>query len=173
MFEKKELENWLFNVSRYVSKPVTIYLIGGCAMSFKGYKAATKDIDIVMLSKADFDVINSAIMEAGYKLETDLEDEFYLTALAVYLKGDSRIDLFLKKVGKMLAFTPKMAERATIDNKIGLLTVALVSNEDIFLKLVLGIIWKRNLKFLGCSIFLSLLDLISLELPSSNRIRKD
>ena len=133
MFEKKELENWLVNVSRYVSKPVTIYLIGGCAMSFKGYKAATKDIDIVMLSKADFDVINSAIMEAGYKLETDLEDEFYLTALAVYLKGDSRIDLFLKKVGKMLAFTPKMAERATIDNKIGLLTVALVSNEDIFL----------------------------------------
>ena len=72
-------------------------------------------------------------MTAGYKLETDLEDEFYLTALAVYLKGDSRIDLFLKKVGKMLAFTPKMAERATIDNKIGLLTVALVSNEDIFL----------------------------------------
>jgi len=133
MFEKKELENWLVNVSRYVSKPVTIYLIGGCAMSFKGYKAATKDIDIVMLSKADFDVINSAIMEAGYKLETDLEDEFYLTALAVYLKGDSRIDLFLKKVGKMLAFTPKMAERATIDNKLGLLTVALVSNEDIFL----------------------------------------
>ena len=133
MFEKKELENWLVNVSRYVSKPVTIYLIGGCAMSFKGYKASTKDIDIVMLSKADFDVINSAIMEAGYKLETDLEDEFYLTALAVYLKGDSRIDLFLKKVGKMLAFTPKMAERATIDNKLGMLTVALVSNEDIFL----------------------------------------
>ena len=56
MFEKKELENWLVNVSRYVRKPVTIYLIGGCAMSFKGYKAATKDIDMVMLSKADFDV---------------------------------------------------------------------------------------------------------------------
>lgn len=133
MFEKKELENWLVNASRFVSKPVTIYLIGGCAMSFKGYKAATKDIDIVMLSKADFDVLNNAIMAAGYKLETDLEDEFYLTALAVYLKGDSRIDIFLKKVGKMLAFTPKMAERAIIHNKLDQLIVALASNEDIFL----------------------------------------
>ena len=133
MFEKKELENWLVDVSRFVSKPVAIYLIGGCAMSFKGYKAATKDIDIVMLSKADFDVINNAVMSAGYKLETDLEDEFYLTALAVYIKGDSRIDIFLKKVGKMLAFTPKMAERATVYNKLGQLIVALASNEDIFL----------------------------------------
>ena len=133
MFEKDELEKWLVNVSKFVSKPVAIYLIGGCAMSFKGYKAATKDIDIVMLSKADFDVINSAINEAGYKQETDLEDEFYLTALAVYVKGDSRIDIFLKKVGKMLAFSPKMAERATIYDKFGNLTVALASNEDIFL----------------------------------------
>lgn len=133
MFDKGELENWLVEVSRYVSNPVTIYLIGGCAMSFKGYKAATKDIDIVMLSKSDFDVINKAIMEADYKLETDLEDEFYLTALAVYVKGDSRIDIFLKKVGKMLAFTPKMAERANIHNKFDQLIVALASNEDIFL----------------------------------------
>lgn len=133
MFDKDELENWLVHVSRFVNKPVTAYLIGGCAMSFKGYKAATKDIDMVMLSKADFDVINNAIMAAGYKLETDLEDEFYLTALAVYVKGDSRIDIFLRKVGKMLAFTPKMAERATVHNKLDQLIVALASNEDIFL----------------------------------------
>lgn len=133
MFEKEELEKWLVDVSRYVSKPVTIYLIGGCAMSFKGYKAATKDIDIVLLSKSDFNVINNAVMSAGYKLETDLEDEFYLTALVVYVKDDSRIDIFLKKVGKMLVFTPKMAERATIYNKLGQLVVALASNEDIFL----------------------------------------
>ena len=133
MFEKKELEKWLADVSRFVTKPVTIHLIGGCSMSFKGYKTATKDIDMVLLSKTDFDVINNAIMSAGYKLETDLKDEFYLTALAVYVKGDSQIDIFLKKVGNMLAFTPDMAKRSTVYKKLGHLTVALASNEDIFL----------------------------------------
>ena len=102
-------------------------------MSFKEYKAATKDIDMVLLSKSDFNIINNAIMSAGYKPETDLKDEFYLTALAVYVKGDSRIDIFLKKVGNMLAFTPDMAKRSTVYKKLGQLTVALASNEDIFL----------------------------------------
>lgn len=66
-------------------------------------------------------------------METDLQDEFYLTALAVYKKEDSRIDVFLQKVGKMLTFTPTMMERATVYHQIGQLTVALASNEDIFL----------------------------------------
>lgn len=133
MFEKKELEDWLDKISKHLRQPVTIYLIGGCAMSFKNHKATTKDIDIVMPSKADFDVLNDAIRSAGYNLETDLKDEFYLTALAVYVKGDSRIDLFLQKVGKMLTFTPAMIERATVYRKVRQLTVALASNEDIFL----------------------------------------
>ena len=87
MFEKEELEKWMAAISEFIAKPMTIYLIGGCAMSFKGYKAATKDVDIVLLSKTDFEALNNAILSAGFKLETDLKDEFYLTALAVYLKG--------------------------------------------------------------------------------------
>ena len=134
MFEKEELENWIAEISKFIAKPRTIYLIGGGAMSFKGYKAATKDIDIVLLSKANFEIVNNAILSAGFKLETDIENEFYLTALAVYLKGkDSRIDVFLKEVGKMLVFTPKMAKRSTVYKRLGHLTVMLASNEDIFL----------------------------------------
>ncbi len=133
MFEKEELENWIIEVSKFIARPLTINLIGGCALSFKGYKTATKDVDIVLLSRDNFEMLNKAIISAGFKLETDLEDEFYLTAFAVYIKGDSRIDVFLKHVGKMLAFTPKMAERATIYKRLGNLTIKLTSNEDIFL----------------------------------------
>jgi hypothetical protein len=84
-------------------------------------------------SKNALDTLNTAIQKAGFILETDLKDEFYLTALAVYKKGDSRIDVFLKKVGQMLQLTHTMIKRAKHFKDYGKLSVHLVSVEDIFL----------------------------------------
>lgn len=133
MFNKNELERWLTEIGSRVTTPVRVYLIGGGALSFKGIKASTKDIDLVVRSREDFDLLNTAIKKSGYKLETDLKDEFYLTALAVYTKKDSRIDVFLKNVGKMLRLTDGIKKRAKYFTNYGNLTVYLVSNEDIFL----------------------------------------
>ena len=134
MFSKEELNDWLVNVGSKVEKPVKIYMIGGCALSFKELKDATKDIDIIVISQKDFDVFDRAVKLAGFELKTDSIDEFYLTALAVYTKGDdSRIDVFLKQVGKMLYFTDSMIRRAEAFRNYGKLNVYLVSSEDIFL----------------------------------------
>jgi len=83
-------------------------MIGGCALSFKGLKPSTKDIDIIVTSKPDFNVINKAMLKSGFKSMTERESEFYATALAVYMKEESRIDVFLKQVGKMLVLTESM-----------------------------------------------------------------
>lgn len=134
MFNKEELNEWLVKIGSNIEKPVKIYMIGGGALSFKGLKAVTKDIDIIVESKEDFDMFDSAIQKAGFNLKTDLKDGFYLTALAVYMKGDdSRIDVFLKQVGKMLILTQSMIQRAKQYQSYGKLDVFLVSNEDIFL----------------------------------------
>ncbi|HIH43205.1 TPA: hypothetical protein HA246_06185 [Candidatus Woesearchaeota archaeon] len=133
MFTKPELESWLADISVHVHKSTSIYLIGGCALSFKDIKARTKDIDIITISKKDFDALNHAMLKSGFKLDTDLDNEFYLTALAVYKKEDSRIDVFLNKVGQMLTFTSSMKKRSTLYKDYGELKVFLVSNEDIFL----------------------------------------
>ncbi|MBI2136499.1 hypothetical protein HYU06_05495 [Candidatus Woesearchaeota archaeon] len=132
MFERTELEQWLIKVGSNVGQPTHVYLIGGCAISFKGYKQVTKDIDMVALSKSDFKIIDNAIKSSGFKLTTDFDNEFYLTALAVYLKDDSRIDLFLKSVGRMLEFTEKMKARSVLYKTFGKLKVMLASNEDVF-----------------------------------------
>ena len=98
MFNKEELDDWLAKVGASVVKPVNAYMIGGCALSFKGLKAATKDIDIILASQEDF---NKAMKAAGFKSVAERESEFYVTALAVYVKDDnSRIDVFLNQVGK-------------------------------------------------------------------------
>ena len=73
------------------------------------------------------------MFKSGFKSMNERESEFYATALAVYVKGESRIDVFLKQVGKMLILTEGMMERAEIYKDYGKLIVYLASNEDIFL----------------------------------------
>ncbi len=133
MFEKDHLERWLESISAHIPESIVIYLIGGCALSFKGLKERTKDIDIITISKREFSILDAAMVKAGFRRETDLKDEFYLTALAVYKKEESRIDVFLNKVGQMLSFTSGMKKRSTLHNRYGKLKVYLASNEDIFL----------------------------------------
>lgn len=133
MFNSQQLEGWLNDVAKALEAPCSVYLIGGCAMCFKDLKSATKDVDAIVMLKEEFSALDKAILKAGFKRSTDLEDEFYLTALAVYEKGNSRIDVFLKEVGKMLKFTSTMKQRASLHKLIGNLKVYTASNEDIFL----------------------------------------
>lgn len=133
MFERHELEQWLETISQHISRPVSVYLIGGCAMSFRNLKDRTKDIDIITLSMADFKIVDKAIKDSDYKRDVKLEDDFYLTATAVFMKDDSRIDVFVKQVCKMLSFSQTMQQRATLHKRYGNLSVYLASNEDIFL----------------------------------------
>lgn len=133
MFNKDELDQLLANVGSKIEKPANIFMIGGCALSFKGLKEATKDIDIIVANQEDFNILDEAMKENGFQSITEKENEFYLTALAIYKKDDSRIDVFLKQVGKMLFLTKNMINRAKEYRKYDKLGVYLVSNEDIFL----------------------------------------
>ncbi|MDP3027208.1 MAG: hypothetical protein Q8N63_05845 [Nanoarchaeota archaeon] len=133
MFNKEELDNLLVKIGSKIKKQIKIYMIGGCALSFKGLKLATKDIDIIITSKEDFQVFDNSMKENGFESGSDRENDFYATALAVYRKDESRIDVFLKQVGKMLFLSESMIKRAKECKTYGNLIVYLVSNEDIFL----------------------------------------
>lgn len=133
MFNKEELDNLLVKIGSKIKKQIKIYMIGGCALSFKGLKLATKDIDIIITSKEDFQVFDNSMKENGFESGSDGENDFYATALAVYRKDESRIDVFLKQVGKMLFLSESMIKRAKECKTYGNLIVYLVSNEDIFL----------------------------------------
>lgn len=133
MFNQQELEQLLEQVGAKIEKSLRIYLIGGCALSFKGLKSATKDIDIIVKNKSDFEIFDNSMKLNGFVSMTDRETEFYLTALAVYTKEESRIDVFLAQVGKMLFLTKTMISRAKIYKTYSKLSVYLLSDEDIFL----------------------------------------
>jgi hypothetical protein len=69
MFSTPELKQWLEKISKHLHEDVSIYMIGGGAMSFRGLKARTKDIDLIMTSRKEFDALDAAITDAGYKRE--------------------------------------------------------------------------------------------------------
>jgi len=133
MFNKEELDNLLVKIGSKIDKQIKIYLIGGCALSFKGLKLATKDIDLIITNKDDFGIFDNSMRENGFESDFYGKNDFYATALAVYIKGESRIDVFLKQVGKMLFLSESMLKRAKEYKAYGNLIVYLVSNEDIFL----------------------------------------
>ena len=48
-FDASYIDHELNNIGSRIQRQVSIYLIGGCAMSFRNLKETTKDIDIVFL----------------------------------------------------------------------------------------------------------------------------
>lgn len=132
MFNADELEAMLVRVGDVLPRELEIYLIGGCAMSFRGLKDATKDIDAILLNRSELDLLGLVLKKLKFTQDTNLED-FYLCAVMVFKQGDSRIDLFVRDVCKQLVFTERMRKRAQLYRKMGKLSVYLASNEDIFL----------------------------------------
>lgn len=132
MFKADELEAMLVRVGDALPRELDIYLIGGCAMSFRGQKDATKDIDAILLNRSELDLLGSILKKLKFTQDTPVED-FYLSAVMVFMQGDSRIDLFVREVCKQLVFTERMRKRAQLYRKMGKLSVYLASNEDIFL----------------------------------------
>jgi len=65
MFGEADLTKALEDGGKNVSRKVTAYLIGGCAMTFMGRKVATKDIDIVLGSSDDAKEFTIALGRSG------------------------------------------------------------------------------------------------------------
>lgn len=133
MFNRTELEAMLKELGNTIKSPVTLYLIGGCSMSLKSLKETTKDVDCVVLSNEDLNIIVDALYSLKYASPFSFKEEIYLTAMSVFERGESRIDLFLNHVCKKLEFSKDMQSRATLFNEYGKLKVMLTSNEDLFL----------------------------------------
>jgi hypothetical protein len=140
-FGREYIEAEFGRIADGLDKPLTVYLIGGGAMSLRDLKAATKDIDLVVPSGDAYGHLWAVLMDLGYA-EIDSLDADYrqLGATSCVENTDGcRLDLFNQQVADKLVLTDGMIDRSDPFVETGQLTVRLVSNEDIFLfKLVAG-----------------------------------
>ena len=134
-FGEADLIDALDDIGSKLKKKVQIYLIGGCAMTFLGAKAATKDIDLVVTSSRESDDLIKAMRDSGFEHVNKLTREYQaLDATVIMQRPDKmRFDVFARKVCGKLEIDEKMQSRAAFYKTFGNLDVYLMSGEDILL----------------------------------------
>jgi len=135
MFGEVDLTKTLEGSGRHVSRKVTIYLIGGCAMTFMGRKAATKDIDIVLGSSGDAKEFTIALGKIGFASVRHLTSPYAMMGAFDIVEDDQgmRFDIFDRQVCNALVLSNSMKSRARLYRTFGNLEVHLMAPEDIFL----------------------------------------
>ena len=102
----------LLNISRRLTRKITVYAVGGTAMMFLGFKDATLDIDLVFESEKDREVFKEAIKSLGY-LEMDAIKVYGAkrNTPEMFKLNDERFDLFVVEVIDFI-FSGDMRKRA-------------------------------------------------------------
>ena len=134
-FKADYIDRELGEIGRRVKKPISVYLIGGCAMSFRGLKESTKDVDIVFEGMADYDAFCGALFGAQYSEPLTIVDEYaHLEAMKMFDNKDGfHLDLFVGRVCGKMRLTAEIMKRSGFYRAYGQMKVYLVAKEDIFL----------------------------------------
>jgi hypothetical protein len=134
-FDSEYIESELRRVGRQLEIELTVYLIGGGAMSFRGLKETTKDIDLIVTDGDDLRVLQAVLLDNGYDIVKEPGEEYDDLGAQRILENDDgcRIDIFNQQVIDKLVLSEGMRRRSEAYLDAGRLSVALVSSEDIFL----------------------------------------
>lgn len=120
-FGETDLVDALSDIGSKLKRKMKIYLIGGCAMTFMGAKAATKDIDVVVTSPKEATDLVEAMKETGFgRVNKPTQEYKLLDATVVMERPDKmRFDVFTRKVCGKLEIDGKMQSRATFYRTFG------------------------------------------------------
>jgi len=75
-FGREYIENEFQRIADGLSEPLTAYLIGGGAMSLRDLKAATKDIDLVVLNGDAYGQLWVVLIDLGYAEVQSLDPDY-------------------------------------------------------------------------------------------------
>lgn len=134
-FDSEYIQSELKRVGRQLETKLTVYLIGGGAMAFRGLKNTTKDIDLIVTDGNDLRVLQAALLDNGYDIVKEPGAEYDDLGAQRILENDDgcRIDIFNQQVIDKLVLSEGMQRRSEAYLDAGGLSVELVSAEDIFL----------------------------------------
>jgi hypothetical protein len=134
-FDLKYIESELKDIGKIISKSVEVVLIGGANMMYRGLKAATKDVDIVVMNPNDLKMFSKGLDKLGYFEIKRLSKEYMNLGASVIMRNKDgfQYDIFHKQVCNALVLTPRIIKRAEKLGQFNNLSVLLMSPEDVFL----------------------------------------
>ncbi len=134
LYSKNDIENVLQKAGSFLKRPVEAFLIGGCAMTFRNLKPATKDADLLLEDELSEKFLFDALREAGltelfpgsYQIEVKAKD-------ILIASNGLQFDLFAENVLGGLSLSDSMKKRAEEHGDYGKLKLFIASKEDIYL----------------------------------------
>ena len=134
-FERTYIEQELKKIDSNLPEPISLYIIGGGAMSFYDLKTATKDIDVIVTSEKAATTLITALQKSGYKKIEQVTSVYRrMKTRAIIENNDGfRWDVFVNTVCGGLSLSDGMIARAQPFKKLNNITISLVSPEDIFI----------------------------------------
>lgn len=135
MSSQAAIEAEFTSLDQGMDREMTVYLMGGGAMTFRGLKNATRDLDLLVTTRLDFDVLRDLLQGRGYEIVENPVDEYESLGAALMLDKDDecRFDIFDREVIRKLRLSDGMKGRAEAVFEGSNLQVHALSNEDIFL----------------------------------------
>lgn len=125
----KEQKDLFSLIGRTLEKKIECYVVGGTAMMFLNLKQTTKDIDIVFVTKQDYNEFKETLKKLGAKEAEKkvINPEKEWTILDF---GDIRFDLFLEDLINF-KLTETIQNRIVEVHEFGNFIIKVISPEDI------------------------------------------
>lgn len=122
-------------IGRHVSAEIRGYLLGGGAMSLRGEKEVTKDVDLVFASEGEAAVFCEALQKESFSSEVGTE-RAHVDVKAFAIMRDPTLfwmDIFVGTVAGWFHLSESVRSRAEPWGSFGKFALLLCSREDIFL----------------------------------------
>lgn len=134
-FNESRLTSELSRIGNALKRKIKVFMIGGCSMVLRGYKLATKDIDVVFTSSQDTKDFADALKSLGFQEAVKLPKEYEVLGASAVLRDAEgfQFDLFHRLVCRGLEITERMEDRAEFYRAFGNLQVYMMAPEDVFL----------------------------------------
>jgi len=133
-FESTAIRRQFSELANLINDDLTVYLIGGGALTLEELKNATKDIDLIVRRESELKQLWSVLTSAGYEPQEDLAEEYdELEAAFILEKDRRRFDVFHEQVAGVIYLSDSMISRSRHLFEEDGLSVRMVSLDDIFL----------------------------------------
>jgi len=134
-FDLSYIDAELKKIGKRIPESVEIILIGGANMIYRGLKAATKDVDIVVARPIDLNTLSRTLKEMDYIEIIELPEDYQKLGTSFIMRNSDgfQCDVFYRQVCQGLVLSPRILERAERHGRFGNLLISLMSPEDLFL----------------------------------------
>ncbi|MFC6723053.1 hypothetical protein ACFQE1_01330 [Halobium palmae] len=130
------IKEFLIEFDSWLTDSVDVYLLGGSAMTIRGLKDQTEDIDLALGVVDEFEHVCQSLEKQGFEIAAEPTEAFEGVGKTIELRHASlgfRIDIFDRQVVGKVWLSGRMRERAEEFWTGDHVTAFILADEDMFL----------------------------------------